>query len=180
MIAFFNVIENNEDKNVFILLYEKYKNLVIWIALKHLGNNMHLAEECLQETFMYIAKNFSKISDIESPSTKKYIATIADAFAIKIYHKENKFDIADCEYELENPDNKFDFNSFETIELKSAIDNLPERERSFLWLKYIYGYKSKEIAEIYDISDALVRKTIQLAKMHLKKIMKGDGFDESF
>lgn len=52
MIAFFNVIENNADKNKFILLYEKYKNLVIWIALKHLGNNMHLAEECLQETFM--------------------------------------------------------------------------------------------------------------------------------
>ncbi len=175
MIAFFNVIENNADKNKFILLYEKYKNLVIWIALKHLGNNMHLAEECLQETFMYIAKNFSKISEVESPSTKKYIATIADAYAIKIFHKENKF--ATLQSEFKNFDDETDFNSFEAIELKSAIHKLPEKERNILWLKYVYGYKSKEIAEIYDMNDALVRKTIQLAKQHLKKIMKGDGFD---
>lgn len=175
MIAFFNVIENNADKNKFILLYEKYKNLVIWIALKHLGNNMHLAEECLQETFMYIAKNFSKISEVESPSTKKYIVTIADAYAIKIFHKENKF--ATLQSEFKNLDDETDFNSFEATELKSAIHKLPEKERNILWLKYVYGYKSKEIAEIYDMNDALVRKTIQLAKQHLKKIMKGDGFD---
>ncbi len=164
MIAFFNVIENNADKNKFILLYEKYKNLVIWIALKH-----------LQETFMYIAKNFSKISEVESPSTKKYIATIADAYAIKIFHKENKF--ATLQSEFKNFDDETDFNSFEATELKSAIHKLPEKERNILWLKYVYGYKSKEIAEIYDMNDALVRKTIQLAKQHLKKIMKGDGFD---
>lgn len=178
MIAFLNVIECNDDKNKFLLLYEKYKNLVLWIALKHLSNNMVLAEECLQETFMYIAQHFSKISDVESLSTKKYVATIAEAFAIKIYHKENKFNIIDGEYELENFDIEFDLNTFEAIELKSAIHKLSEKERNILWLKYVYGYKSKEIAGIYDISDALVRKTIQLAKKHLKEIMKGDDFDE--
>ena len=79
--------------------------------------------------------------------------------------------------EFKNLDDETDFNSFEATELKSAIHKLPEKERNILWLKYVYGYKSKEIAEIYDMNDALVRKTIQLAKQHLKKIMKGDGFD---
>lgn len=125
---------------------------------------------------MYIAQHFYKISDIESPSTKKYVATIADAYAIKIFHKENRFILS--ENKFDNIDNEIDFNAFEVIEFKSAIQKLSEKEHNILWLKYVYGYKSKEIAEIYGMSDALVRKTIQLAKKHLKKIMKGDDFDE--
>lgn len=175
MMIFFNLIDLADEQSKFSSLYSKYKNLVIWIALNKLQNNMELAEECLQETFLYVARNFEKIGEIDSASTKSYVATIAQAYAIKIYYKENKFNNVEFVLSTDTDmDNNFGLDSFEIIELKTAFEKLSDREKSILWLKYVYGYKSKEIAEVYEITDSLVRKIIQNAKNKVKKYMQGE------
>ena len=44
-----------------------------------------------------------------------------------------------------------------------------------MYLKYIYGYKSAEIAEMYRVKDAYVRKKIQRAKEKLRKYFDKGG-----
>lgn len=62
------------------------------------------------------------------------------------------------------------FENYDTVEIFSAFDKvLGEEEKNYLYLKYIYGYKSSEIAEMYGISDTLVRKKIERSKAKLKK-----------
>lgn len=175
MLAFLNILDSQDDKDKFVLFYNKYNRLVIWLSLKKLNNNRALAEEAAQECFFYFADNFEKIDDIDSPRTKRFVAIVAEAFAINAYRAESK-NASNLSFEDEylfNND-EFDFDSINEFELKSAINKLPDESRNLLYLKYIYGLKSKEIAEILGISDALVRKRIQLAKKKVRDIMESE------
>lgn len=54
-------------------------------------------------------------------------------------------------------------------------DVLDEESKVFFYLKYIYNYKSREIAEIYNVKDSYVRKKLQYAREKLKKnLRKGE------
>ncbi|MBE6741883.1 MAG: sigma-70 family RNA polymerase sigma factor [Ruminococcaceae bacterium] len=160
---------DEEDKEKFKIVYEKYVNLVRYISLQKLGNQA-IADESAQEAWISIARNFKKVGDPYDAKTKNYIATIANSWANKVYNRELKeksieysddilTDFSDMEY----------FERIQTSELASVISNLPERQKMYLYLSYSYGYTSKEIAKIHKVSDASVRKTIQFAKARIRQ-----------
>ena len=62
------------------------------------------------------------------------------------------------------------YEDFEKTELLTAFDNvLDEESKIYFYLKYIYKYKSSEIAQIYKVKDSYVRKKLQYAKEKLRK-----------
>lgn len=173
MIAFFDLIDDSENKKQFEYLYYKYRNLMAYIAQESLSNQED-AEDAVQDALIYIAKNFDKIDDIDSKQTKSYISVITKGFAISKYRKERKY-IHDISTETLNDctaeDSSFDI--YDKTELVMVIDTLDEEYRNLLYLTYIFGYKSKEIAKMYGMSDSNVRKKIQFAKTDLKNKLKG-------
>ena len=171
---FLTLLDTQAEKEKFKELYEQYKDLLYWIALKKV-NNIEDAEECVQETFFYVVRNFDKIKDVNSKSTKCYLSTIVTGFAIDIYNNANKIDVVSSDdhnnvWCNDLPDLKY-FENFDEFELASIIKKvLDEESRVFLYLKYIYGYKSSEIASIYNVNDTYVRKQLQYARIKLKKL----------
>ncbi len=163
---FLNLLDTQTEKEKFIELYDTYKDLLYWIALKRTNCNED-AEECVQETFFYIAKHFEKINDVNSKKTKIYLSTIVTGFAINIYNHSNRTDI--IEIDNETTDLKY-FENFQKIELLSVLNKaLDEESRVFFYLKYLYNYKSKEIAEVYKVKDSYVRKKLEYARRKLRK-----------
>ena len=166
MIAFLNLLDTQAEKEEFIKLYDKYKNLLYWIAFQK-TNNIETAEECVQETFFYVAKHFDRIDDVESKRTKCYLSVIVNGFAVDVYNKSLNSDVASKDFE--NTSSEY-YDNLSTIELQSVFDKvLDDESKIFLYLKYIYHYKSKEIADMYGVKDTYVRKKIQSAKNKLKK-----------
>lgn len=167
---FLNLLDTQNEKEKFIELYDTYKDLLYWIALNR-TKNIEDAEECVQETFFYVAKNFEKIDEVNSKRTKCYLSTIVTGFAIDIYKDSQKIDV-----NLNDDDDLKDieyFENFEKVELLAAFDKLLDEEsKIFLYLKYIYEYKSSEIAEIYNVKDSYVRKKLQYAKRKVKAKFK--------
>ena len=166
---FLNLLDTQEEKDSFLELYDTYKDLLYWIALKK-TNSIEDAEECVQETFFYVAKHFDKIGEIKSKRTKCYLSTIVTGFAIDIYNDFQKSEL------ISNDDNELRdieyFENFEKVELTAAFDDiLDEESKIFFFLKYIYNYKSSEIAEIYNVKDSLVRKKLQYAREKLKQYL---------
>lgn len=160
MIAFLNLLDTQAEKDEFLKLYDKYKNLLYWIAFQK-TNNIDTAEECVQETFHYVAKHFDKIDDVESKRTKCYLSVIVNGFAVDVYNKSLKSDAESKDFE--NTSAEY-FDNLSKIELQSVFDNvLDDESKIFLYLKYIYHYKSKEIADMYGVKDTYVRKKIQSA-----------------
>lgn len=177
MMMFLSVIEAPQDKSRFQLLYDKYRNLVMWLSMQRL-NNTTLAEEAVQDTFMYLAENFNKVGDIDSEATKNYVATIANGFAINKYHKENKsaFVLYD---DTCSAVNESDFDDYSVVELKDAMNVLGDEDKNCFYLKYVYGCSSREIAKMYGISPELVRKRLQLAKQKIRNYLTESENDEN-
>ena len=89
MLIFLALIEGEENKNKFIELYEKYKNIVFAISIKII-KDYHLAEDATQITFTKIAKNIEKIVSLNDLSQKSYISTIAKKGVYVIYNTNDE------------------------------------------------------------------------------------------
>ncbi len=174
LIAFLDLIDSEEDKEKFIRLYNKYVRLVYWVA----NNRVHkheVAEECVQETFLSIARNFHKIGEVDDKMTKSYVATIAEGFAIKAYNKEHKAVFVQAEEEeiqrtLADKAPDFKPDKVEAMDLSYAIDNLlDDEERNLVYLKYTYKYKVSEIARMYETTDYFIKKKLNTAIEKLKE-----------
>jgi len=173
MIAFLNLIDSEEDKEKFTRLYNKYKNLLYWIAYSK-TKSVEAAEECVQETFFYAAKNFHKIGDVDSNKTKGYLSVIVTGFAIDVFNKSIKFQIVPDEEE--NVSSSY-FDNFGNMELASAFDKvLDDESKIFFYLKYLYDYRIHEIAQIYDVKEHYVRRKLQKAKNDMKKYLEKEGW----
>ena len=160
---------DEEDQEKFKIVYDEYASLVRYIALQKLGNQ-ELADECAQEAWISIAKNFKKIGEPKDKRTKSYVSIIATNWANKVYNKESRFktvefnddiltDIADAEF----------FNRIQISEIYEIFKKLPEQQRMYIYLSHSFGYTSKEIGKQYGVSAASVRKAIQFAKARMRQ-----------
>lgn len=170
LILLLDLIDDEEDKVKFEIVFNKYENLVRYIALQKLKNR-EFADESAQEAWISIAKNFKKIGDPDDPKTKNYIATIANSCANKVYNKEiiKNNNIEYNEDILTKEESSDYFESINKADITAMIDKLPEQQRMYLYLSYSFGYTSKEIGKLYGVSDASVRKTIQFAKARIRQ-----------
>lgn len=169
-------IDSKEEKSKFEKMYHKYINLFMYLAIQKLSNQED-AEDAVQEALLYIANNFSKISAMDEKAQKSYLITIVNGFSIDAYRKRtsqnNHIDhLASVEISGE------DIEDYSIIEISDAIDKLDDEERNYIYLTYIYGYKSNEIAKMYNVKDTYVRKKLQFARRDLRNILNGGENDE--
>lgn len=118
-----------EEITKFEEIYEKYWKLAYSIALKVLRNEAD-AEDVVQQTFLYLFCHLEKVGDVDSPSTKAYIAKTAEHRAIDIIRAKQRF---------VSLDNYPDFTAPHTDALhplEDALSQLPERYRQLLVLHY--------------------------------------------
>lgn len=168
MIAFLDLIDDYEEKERFKELYNTYRGLMAHIA--GTKTNFHEdIEDILQDAFFYIAKNFNKIGEIDSPKTKCFISVITEGFAISKYRKEKKYmDILSVGDITETDISYNDFDAYSEIEFKAVIDTLSDEYRNLIYLTYMFDYKSKEIAGIYGLTASNIRKKLQFAKNEIR------------
>lgn len=174
MIAFLDLIDKPEDKNKFERLYNKYNRLAFWVAEGKV-HNRELAEECVQETFLSIAKNFHKIGDVDDKRTRSYVATIAQGFAIKAYNKDHRATFVQMEEkELEKAlvqfDDSFKPDKVDIIDLNAAMNKLlNEEERNLVHLVYVYEMSVSEVARMYETTNYFITKKVNAAVLKLKR-----------
>ena len=64
-------------------LHKRYRQAMMNVALRILKDH-HLAEDAVQEAFLRIARNFSKIGDLESPQTRVFMITVVRNVSLKM------------------------------------------------------------------------------------------------
>ncbi len=171
MVALFlGLIDSPEEQSEFISLYNKYKDGVYYIGMKYLHKH-ELAEDCTQEVFLTIAKNFKKIKEYDKgDGLKGLVFTIAKYTAMHIYNSENKHTTVSFTYNYKS--NEQEFEEFSRTELKFAVNALPEELKTLVELKYVYGFTLDELSKLLSCSRSTVKYRVREALELLKEALE--------
>ena len=165
------LIDDNSDKERFAALFEKYKSRVYAIAFRFLGNEA-LAEEAAQDTFFFLARNFSLVKSLKPSQLDFYITIAAKNTALSALRKEKRH-LESAELREDLLDDK-SMSAYDRAELRSALEALDYEDREVLYLHYVMGLDYKSVGRTLTISAAAARKRAQYARARLKQLLKGE------
>lgn len=170
MIIYLQTIDDPEDRTKFEQLYEHHREYLLKIANKILENEFD-AEDAVHNAFISISKHMKKVHDPLSHAARGYVTIIVERKAIDIYRMRRRF------VSLESIENEIglSFPPPEDDDVAKCISKLPARYRHVIMLKYHHGYNVKEIADMFGMKPAAVRKLDQRAKAKLEEICREEG-----
>lgn len=131
--------------------------------------SMDLAEDFVQESFIKLWDNCSKVIEEKA---KSFLFTVANNLFLnnvahqKVVLKHQK--VANPNITNESPEFILEEKEF-LVKLETAIQDLPEKQREVFLLNRIDKKKYKEIAEILGISTKAVEKRMSLALKALRE-----------
>ncbi len=143
------VLDDQSNKEQFIAVYNTYKRLVYHTAYKIMGDS-YLAEDVLQEFFLYVAKNFLKFIEKTVPNSPLISLVVVEAAydMLRKQREEPLEEVSDAPDGAPVPDDAA--VSADNIEhLTELIGQMKPMYRAQLRLLAM-GYTNREIAESLD------------------------------
>ena len=154
MLGFYlSLIDEPDDKEKFAEIFRSYGNMMFSKAMSIL-HNAALAEEAVQESFLKIAKNISKISDPNCSKTAAFIVIIVRNTALDMLKSEHINDTEPLEEAI--PDISSDtlsriISNDGYNALLNAVNGLDSIYSDVLILKLVYGYDTASISKLMNI-----------------------------
>lgn len=150
----------NKSEEEIKKLVETYSSLIFRISYCILSDTED-AKDVVQETFL---KYMTKAPEFNDEEHRKAwlikVATNISKNTLMFHLRRETNTLSDIE------NIGISENDFETFEL---IMSLPKKYKIVMTLYYVEGYRSKEIAEIIEISEDAVRKRLQKGRELLKR-----------
>lgn len=172
MLIYLSMIESDADKSKFEIIYNSYKNLMLFQANKILGDTND-SEDVVHEAFLKIIKIIDQIENPKCPKTRNLVVTIVERRAIDLYRRRQRLQIIAMDEEFINvpaPKEVEDIHC--KTDLAVAMATLPTRYREVLLLRYDNGFSEAEVAQILSMSQENVHKTVQRAKKKLAEVLE--------
>ena len=142
-------------------LYREYAKVVYRFVFSLCGNQ-HIAEDLTQETFL---RYFMQHSYIHRGKQLAYSYTIARNLCIDYYrrHQEEGLKEEIAENPMEGVEN--------SLQLRMAVEKLPERMQELILLRYVNEVSIKEICRIMGMSRSSIYRMEQEALERLRKML---------
>ncbi len=142
MFIFLSLIDNEQDKRKFEILYSLYYKRMFYVA-KNILHDVHEAEDALQNAFISLAANIDKVDDISSKSTLSFVLTVARNAAIDLLRKRDAIiyiddDFFSHERDIDISDIIVSEEEFNNV--VAAIQKLPDKYKDVLNLHYINNF----------------------------------------
>ena len=167
MLGFYlSLIDEPDDKEKFAEIFRSYGNMMFSKAMSVLHNTA-LAEEAVQESFLKIAKNISKISEPNCSKTAAFIVIIVRNTALDMLKNEHINDTEPLDEAI--PDISSDvlsriISSDGYSALLNAVNGLDSIYSDVLMLKLVYGYDTASISKLMNIPVKTVDSRIYRGK----------------
>lgn len=180
MIVFLSLIDNEQDKRKFEILYSLHYKRMFYVA-KNILHDVHEAEDALQNAFISLAANIDKVDDISSKSTLSFVLTVARNAAIDLSRKRDAIiyiddDFFSHERDIDISDIIVSEEEFNNV--VAAIQKLPDKYKDVLNLHYINNFTVKETASLLSRKASTIKKQITRGKKLLVKHLQEEGIME--
>lgn len=177
LIFYMSLIDNDDDRAKFEILYNEYRKRMISTAFSVLKNRGD-AEDAVHETFIKIARNMKSIDDPTSGRTLSYVIKATKNNAINLLNKNKK---RNEHIQLEDVENIADGKFLERLhieenyaELVDAIRLLNDTYRDVMFFHFVEGMKIKEIADLLGKKQSTVQQQLIRGKKKLLEILEKD------
>lgn len=176
LMIFLQIIEGEDERLKFLKIYDHYRFRMLYIS-KQILKDQGLAEDAVQESFLYLALNIHTIdNDVFSARTRNFIYLVTRHKAVDILRKSKK-DISISQDELE-----FLAGGYKHVEdmvlikegyeqILTCIMELPFIYRECLELNLVYELSGKRIASLMGISYETIKKRISRGKVLLRRCL---------
>lgn len=160
------------DRKAQLKLYNQYCNGMLVVAQRFIKNTME-AEDVVQESFI---KAFSKLEQYKAEVTfGAWLKRIVINKSIDVLKakKQRLVDLDDVQLKVVDEDDNWSVDTNVTIDdVKTAIQELPEKYKYVLVLYLVEGYDHQEISDILNISEVASRTQLSRGKGKLKELLK--------
>ena len=149
-------------------LYQKYHTeLVRWC--KGMTGDLQTAEELVQEAFLRAMLHEQALTDLDEMQWRSWLyRTIKNLYVDRIRHTSRET-IVD-----EIPEQKKEAEEITNTEWQCLLESLPDMEGALFSMRYLEGYTSTQLGEIFSLPPVTVRSKLSSARNHLKKIIGGN------
>ncbi len=160
--------QDTTDSRYFDELYRRHKSNVYGKCLSML-NDKALSDDALQDIFLKVLLNISKFSFKSKFSTWLY--SITYNHCLDVIRKEVKLSKNNNEF-IENiaglvidDDSAEEFLlNMKVNRLKVVLDNIPQKDKVILLMKYQGGLSIKELSKMLGKSESAIKMTLKRAK----------------
>lgn len=177
MMVYLQMIEGGHNRRRFALLYDTYRGLMFRVARRLLHSDAD-AEDAVHEAFVALARNFSKINEIDCPQTRAYVVITVERKALDMLRSHSRHEAEELDEEVHGveiaPPNDHG--------LADALAALAPQYREVLLLRYYNGYSARELAAYFEVSHAAMKKMLARAKAALRaKLEEGEvPYDDGY
>lgn len=180
MINYLQLLNTQQEKDRFVLLYQKYFQSLYYTAYEMLKDHA-ASEDIVHETFLRLIDNIDKVDEQEPLKTWNYLATIVRHLCIDSIRKQKKTILHDMEtadnWFVSDDDIEAAYIGKEATELvKHLIEQMDYPYKQVLLLQYYNKMKSRDIAKTLDLKPENVRQIARRARIQLKELLKGRGY----
>ena len=159
------------DRSAQYEIYKRYHKAMFNTCLRIVGN-IHEAEDIMQESFL---DAFVKIDQFQGESTfGSWLKRIVINKSLDALRKDKEWMSLE-ESNIDVPEEKDDYNeeeiTYQILEVKNTLNQLPSEYRIILSLYLLEGYDHEEISQILGISYNNARTRYSRAKQKLLSLL---------
>lgn len=151
-------------------LYKDYYNQILWYCISLSSSNTSMAEDIVQETFIRALENTHILNNLVEPQCVSWLyKTAKNIFIDKVRRLANEPIIEEASF-TEDDLNK--------VLINQLCASLPDNERTLFWMRYMEGYTSVELGEMFNLSPSTIRSRLSSARNRMYKlyfVQKGKG-----
>lgn len=167
------------DEFAFQALYRRFARTVYTVAHHMLGNH-HDADEVMQETFIRVFKNLSRLRSPQAFTAWIYQITVNLCMDYRKTRSRNRWEPLEADEErqshfelatakwVRNPQQVLENKELLT-HISSAIESLPEQQKAVILLHEVEGLSKKMISEVLECSLVTVRTNLHHARKKLRR-----------
>ena len=160
------------DLDAFGTIVQRFQDMAVGYAYSIL-NDIHLAQDAAQEAFIEAYRDLARVyGAVVFPAwLRRIIFKHCDRFTRRAHSETVQLEqVASIPSEEKNPLDVMEDREMKQMVL-SAIQSLPEEERTVTNLFYIDGYSYKEIATFLEMPVTIVDHRLRSSRKQLKKRM---------
>ena len=134
-----------------------YENLIRFCL--SLSGSMAMAEDIVQETFMRALENAQLFDELSEAQGRSWLYKTAKNLFIDKVRKQSRQTTMEDEASEED--------DLSEIMVRLLVNQLPKEEATLFWMRYMEGYNSSELSELFHMSSSTIRSKLASARKKL-------------